>query len=126
MIRPSDEEMLQPVPDSSDVCEAHDKPFDRWVCMAEAAASIDPALYHEYEVKRGLRDVTGKGVLAGLTQVGDVVGSVPEADALVPAPGSSRTAASDIVELVDGLLGSRALRLRGDRLPAAHGPASEC
>ncbi len=70
--------------------------------MAEAAASIDPALYHEYEVKRGLRDVSGKGVLAGLTQVGNVVGSVPEADALVPAPGQLSYRGVDIAELVEG------------------------
>jgi citrate synthase len=94
--------MLEPAPESSEACESHDKPFDRWVCMAEAAASIDPALYHEYEVKRGLRDVSGKGVLAGLTQVGDVVGSAPEADALVPAPGQLSYRGVDISELVEG------------------------
>ena len=30
---------------------------------------IDPNLYVEYDVKRGLRDINGKGVLAGLTQI---------------------------------------------------------
>ena len=33
---------------------------------------IDPELYSKYDVKRGLRDVNGKGVLAGLTEIGDV------------------------------------------------------
>ncbi len=33
---------------------------------------IDPALYTEYEVKRGLRDLNGRGVLAGLTNISDV------------------------------------------------------
>ena len=29
-------------------------------------------LYEKYEVKRGLRDLNGKGVLAGLTNISDV------------------------------------------------------
>ncbi|MBP5604093.1 MAG: citrate/2-methylcitrate synthase [Ruminiclostridium sp.] len=35
--------------------------------------SIDPSLYVEYDVKRGLRDSSGKGVLTGLTEISDVV-----------------------------------------------------
>lgn len=37
--------------------------------------SIDPALYDVYDVKRGLRDRNGKGVLCGLTEVSEVNGS---------------------------------------------------
>lgn len=33
---------------------------------------INPNLYIEYDVKRGLRDSAGKGVLTGLTEVSDV------------------------------------------------------
>lgn len=33
---------------------------------------IDKALYEKYDVKRGLRDSNGKGVLTGLTEVSDV------------------------------------------------------
>ena len=33
---------------------------------------INPNLYVEYDVKRGLRDSAGKGVLTGLTEVSDV------------------------------------------------------
>ena len=35
---------------------------------------IDPNLYVEYDVKRGLRDSAGKGVLTGLTEISDVNG----------------------------------------------------
>lgn len=35
--------------------------------------TIDPSLYVEYDVKRGLRDSNGKGVLTGLTEISDVV-----------------------------------------------------
>ena len=34
--------------------------------------AIDKELYTKYEVKRGLRDLNGKGVLAGLTNISDV------------------------------------------------------
>ena len=35
---------------------------------------IDPSLYEKYDVKRGLRNANGTGVLVGLTSIGDVVG----------------------------------------------------
>ena len=38
---------------------------------------IDPNLYVEYDVKRGLRDSAGKGVLTGLTEISDVTGYKP-------------------------------------------------
>jgi len=38
----------------------------------ESAGYVDPDLYTKYDVKRGLRDVSGKGVLTGLTNISDV------------------------------------------------------
>ena len=38
------------------------------------SGKIDLSLYTEYDVKRGLRDSTGKGVLTGLTEISDVIG----------------------------------------------------
>ena len=35
---------------------------------------IDQSLYSKYDVKRGLRNANGTGVLVGLTRIGDVVG----------------------------------------------------
>ena len=40
--------------------------------ICEANSRIDPALYTKYDVKRGLRDVNGKGVLTGLTEISEV------------------------------------------------------
>jgi len=42
--------------------------------LAENNDPIDPALYTKYDVKRGLRYTDGRGVLVGLTRIGDVVG----------------------------------------------------
>ena len=38
----------------------------KYSVMAEKCSRIDPDLYKKYEVKRGLRDISGRGVLAGL------------------------------------------------------------
>lgn len=40
--------------------------------LCEKNTAIDKELYAKYEVKRGLRDLNGKGVLAGLTNISDV------------------------------------------------------
>ena len=37
--------------------------------LAQDSSEINPELYTKYEVKRGLRDINGKGVLAGLTDI---------------------------------------------------------
>lgn len=49
---------------------------------------IDPNLYEEYDVKRGLRDSNGKGVLTGLTEVSDVCGFDVINGRKIPAEGS--------------------------------------
>ena len=38
-----------------------------------ASSSIDQSLYEHYNVKRGLRDISGSGVLTGLTQISNIV-----------------------------------------------------
>ena len=38
-------------------------------------STIDTALYTKYDVKRGLRDINGKGVLTGLTEISDIQSS---------------------------------------------------
>lgn len=42
--------------------------------MANNNDPINPDLYTKYDVKRGLRNANGTGVLVGLTRIGDVVG----------------------------------------------------
>ncbi|MBP3365798.1 MAG: citrate/2-methylcitrate synthase [Treponema sp.] len=49
---------------------------------------IDPALYEKYNVKSGLRYADGRGVLVGLTRIGDVVGyDIDENGNKVAVPG---------------------------------------
>ncbi len=40
--------------------------------LCESHDLIDPELYTKYEVKRGLRDLDGKGVLTGLTEISTI------------------------------------------------------
>ena len=56
---------------------------------AREACKIDNELFPMYNVKRGLRNEDGSGVLVGLTQVGNVVGyeRLPEGG-LKAIPGS--------------------------------------
>ncbi|MBR1742045.1 MAG: citrate/2-methylcitrate synthase [Lachnospiraceae bacterium] len=51
-----------------------DNKFDELVENCMKSGAIDLNLYQEYDVKRGLRDSTGKGVLTGLTEISDVIG----------------------------------------------------
>ena len=40
--------------------------------VCEASSTIDSTLYEKYEVKRGLRDLNGRGVLTGLTEISEI------------------------------------------------------
>lgn len=55
--------------------------------LAERNDPIDPTLYQMYDVKRGLRNANGTGVLVGLTSVGDVVGYEMQDGEKVAVPG---------------------------------------
>ena len=65
---------------------------------------IDPQLYSKYEVKRGLRDLDGRGVLVGLTEISEVTSSTIKNNKTVPAPGSLKYRGINIESLVDGFL----------------------
>ena len=40
--------------------------------LAKEASYIDPKLYYKFDVKRGLRDVNGAGVVVGLTNISEI------------------------------------------------------
>lgn len=66
--------------------------------------AIDKELYTEYEVKRGLRDLNGKGVLAGLTNVSDVCAKKLVGGKEVPCAGKLYYRGYNIKDLVNGFL----------------------
>ena len=61
---------------------------------------IDPEISEKLGVKRGLRNADGTGVLAGLTNVCDVVGYEIQNGVKVPAPGKLIYRGIDVEELV--------------------------
>lgn len=69
---------------------------------------IDPALYKKYNVKRGLRDEDGRGVLTGLTRVAEIQSyNVAQGDRIVPTDGVLYYRGIDCRELVKGSAGDR-------------------
>ena len=69
---------------------------------AESHAKIDPALYSKWDVKRGLRDQTGKGVLTGLTPISDVRANKIVDGVQVPIDGELFYRGYNIRDLVNG------------------------
>ena len=65
--------------------------------------AIDPALYTKYEVKRGLRDINGKGVLAGLTEISEIVSYIVEDNEMIPCEGKLFYRGYNINDLVAGI-----------------------
>ncbi len=68
---------------------------------------INPNLYLEYDVKRGLRDSAGKGVLTGLTEISDVCAYNLVNGRMIPADGSLYYQGINVKDLVGGLNGRR-------------------
>ena len=68
---------------------------------------IDPNLYVEYDVKRGLRDSAGKGVLTGLTEVSDVKAYNLIEGRQIPAEGHLFYQGYDVYDIVKGLEGRK-------------------
>ena len=65
---------------------------------------FDRALYAKYDVKRGLRDINGKGVVAGLTNISEIKASEIVDGKSVPAEGELYYRGYPIEELVGGCL----------------------
>ena len=63
---------------------------------------IDPALYRDPEVKRGLRNANGTGVIAGLSQIGDVVGYELRDGERISVPGKLYYRGYNLEDLIDG------------------------
>lgn len=85
--------------------------IERLAIKAEASTYIDNKYYSEYDVKRGLRDLSGEGVLAGLTEISDIIAFktdahgdkvVDEQGKFIPIDGILRYRGVDIKDIVRG------------------------
>ena len=73
--------------------------------LCRKGSAIDPALYEKLDVKRGLRDINGKGVLAGLTEISEIQSSmVDESGSTIPCEGKLFYHGINIKDLVSGFI----------------------
>ena len=90
-----------------DLSEERDELFEELVKFCMASGEIDQNLYTEYDVKRGLRDSTGKGVLTGLTEISDVNGTKVVDGVKIPAEGELYYQGYNVRDLISGNEGKR-------------------
>ena len=74
----------------------------RLASLSEQAGIIDTDLFTKYDVKRGLRDLNGKGVLAGLTNISDVRANKIVDGVQVPTHGKLFYRGYNVKDLVEG------------------------
>ena len=79
-----------------------ERDFAYWIEKVKNCNQVDPELYLKYEVKRGLRDISGKGVLAGLTRIGEVHSYIMDEFEMIPVPGKLMYRGIDVTEIING------------------------
>lgn len=90
--------------DYRDFEEFEGKMLDGLSIIAEKSSLINPELFSKYQVKHGLRDIDGKGVLVGLTEIGEVHSYILDENEMVPVPGRLIYRGIDIREIVNGFV----------------------
>ena len=75
--------------------------------VAGRKAKIDPELYGRYNVKRGLRNNDGTGVLVGLTEVGEVMSYLMDDGDRMPVDGRLYYQGYEVTDLVNGFYKKR-------------------
>lgn len=65
-------------------------------------SNIDPELYKRYEVKKGLRDLDGKGVVTGLTEISTIVASEEKNGVSEPCEGRLYYRGINVEDIVRG------------------------
>ncbi len=68
------------------------------------AFTINPDLYTKYDVKRGLRDISGKGVLTGLTEISEIRSYTIVDSDMIPCEGKLYYHGVDVEDIVDGFI----------------------
>ncbi len=76
--------------------------IDNLAMIVEKNNHIKPEYYDKYNVKRGLRNNNGTGVLVGLTEVGSVHGYKMENNIKIPMDGKLFYRGLSIKDIVSG------------------------
>ena len=88
----------------TNISEAMAFEIDKLAKKCEERFKIDQSLYSKYEVKRGLRDISGKGVLTGLTEISEIRSYMIVDSDMIPCEGKLYYQGVDVEELVDGFV----------------------
>lgn len=81
--------------------------IDALAKMAKDSTYIKSEYYEQHDVKRGLRDINGKGVLTGLTEISDIISSKKDANGKSqPCQGELYYRGINIKEIVGGFANS--------------------
>ncbi|MDD3337221.1 MAG: citrate/2-methylcitrate synthase [Lachnospiraceae bacterium] len=83
-----------------ELAKTYKRQFEELIEYTLVSGHIDPELYVEYDVKRGLRDSNGKGVLTGLTEISDVVGFAQEHGRKIPSEGNLYYQGYNVADMV--------------------------
>ena len=75
--------------------------------LCEQRDRIDPALFDQLGVKRGLRDKDGKGVLTGITNISRIDAFEERDGKKVPCEGKLWYRGYNVYDLIRGLRGKR-------------------
>ena len=88
-----------------------DKSIEKYIKLIHtkntAWNSIPSHYYNEYNVKSGLRNADGTGVLAGFTSIGEVHGYVMDEGNKAPVPGKLRYRGIDIEDIISACKAER-------------------
>ena len=76
--------------------------FKKWSKTVKKNNKINPEMYEKFNVKRGLRNNNGSGVLVGLTEIGDVHGYIIDENENIPVEGRLLYRGIEINDLVNG------------------------
>ena len=93
----------------STTTKGNDALIDKYSAMVREVTYFDPAMFTQYNVKRGLRNADGSGVLVGLTSVGAVIGYSMLDQELVPIPGVLQYRGLDVRDIVSGFQSEKRL-----------------
>ncbi|NLT11101.1 MAG: citrate/2-methylcitrate synthase [Clostridiaceae bacterium] len=85
-----------------DVSQDKTKIIEEMAAKASVQSKIEPALYERFNVKRGLRNSDGTGVLVGLTEVGEVMSYIVDDAERIPVEGRLFYQGIEISDIVSG------------------------
>jgi citrate synthase len=81
--------------------------LDKRTAEIQRSIVIDKSMYNEFDIKRGLRNADGTGVMAGVTRIGNVRGYYMQDGERVPIPGQLIYRGIDVTDLIDGFMSEK-------------------